>query len=127
MTKAVYIEWSDAASLGVGGWKERETLDGLGLAKCRSIGWVYRETEDEIVLVAHIDHGPLTSADDAVKVPGPDRMSPEQVEELLAEIETAALEAVREIRAGRLEPRPETCGWKGDGCSYPSICRCARA
>ena len=65
--------------------------------------------------------------DESVKIPGPDRMSPEQVEELLAEIEDAALEAVREIRAGRLEPRPETCGWKGDGCSYPSICRCARA
>ena len=65
--------------------------------------------------------------DEGVKIPGPDRMSPEQVEELLAEIEDAALEAVREIRAGRLEPRPETCGWKGDGCSYPSICRCARA
>ena len=58
---------------------------------------------------------------------GRDRMAPEQVETLLAEIEAAALEAVREIRAGRLEPRPETCGWKGDGCSYPSICRCARS
>jgi ATP-dependent helicase/DNAse subunit B len=69
----------------------------------------------------------LEGADDAVKVVGTDRMTPEQVEELLAEIEAAALDAVREIRAGRLEPRPETCGWKGDGCSYPSICRCARA
>jgi ATP-dependent helicase/DNAse subunit B len=69
----------------------------------------------------------LEGVDEDVRVPGPDRMSPEQVEDLLAEIESAALEAVREIRAGRLEPRPETCGWKGDGCSYPSICRCARS
>jgi ATP-dependent helicase/DNAse subunit B len=69
----------------------------------------------------------LDGVDAGVKVPGPDRMAPEQVEALIAEIESAALEAVREIRAGRLEPRPETCGWKGDGCSYPSICRCARA
>jgi ATP-dependent helicase/DNAse subunit B len=56
-----------------------------------------------------------------------DRMAPEQAQALLDEIEEAAVEAVREIRAGRLEPRPETCGWKGDGCSYPSICRCARS
>jgi ATP-dependent helicase/DNAse subunit B len=66
-------------------------------------------------------------ADPGVELTRGDRMSAEQSAELLAAIEEAALEAVREIRAGRLEPRPETCGWKGDGCSYPSICRCARA
>jgi ATP-dependent helicase/nuclease subunit B len=66
-------------------------------------------------------------ADAAVTLTRGDRMSAEQAEAVLAEIEAAAVEAVREIRAGRLEPRPETCGWKGDGCSYPSICRCARS
>jgi hypothetical protein len=65
--------------------------------------------------------------DDAVALSQRDRMPAEQAQELLAAIEAAALETVREIRAGRLEPRPETCGWKGDGCSYPSICRCARS
>ena len=35
-----------------------------------------------------------------------------------------AAQAVAEIRAGRLEPRPATCGFRGDGCQYPSICRC---
>ncbi len=69
----------------------------------------------------------LDGVDEDVKLSLRDRMAPEQAETLLAEIEAAALEAVREIRAGRLEPRPETCGWKGDGCSYPSICRCARS
>jgi ATP-dependent helicase/DNAse subunit B len=69
----------------------------------------------------------LDDADDEVKLSQRDRMPAQQAEELLAEIEAAALEAVREIRAGRLVPRPETCGWKGDGCSYPSICRCARS
>ena len=69
----------------------------------------------------------VDDADEAVNLVRGDRMPAEQVEALLAEIEAAALEAVREIRAGRLEPRPETCGWKGDGCSYPSICRCARS
>ena len=35
----------------------------------------------------------------------------------------AAAAAVTEIRAGHLEPRPATCGWKNGGCSHPSICR----
>ncbi len=35
----------------------------------------------------------------------------------------AARTAVAEIRAGRLEPRPATCGWRGGGCSHPSVCR----
>jgi RecB family exonuclease len=69
----------------------------------------------------------VDDADANVKLTRGDRMPAEQARELLADIEAAALEAVREIRAGRLEPRPETCGWKGDGCSYPSICRCARS
>jgi RecB family exonuclease len=69
----------------------------------------------------------LEEADQDVGLTRGDRVSPEEASELLDEIEAAALEAVREIRAGRLEPRPQTCGWKGDGCGYPSICRCARA
>jgi len=35
----------------------------------------------------------------------------------------AAVAAVGEIRAGRLEPRPATCGWRDGGCTYPSVCR----
>jgi ATP-dependent helicase/DNAse subunit B len=29
------------------------------------------------------------------------------------------------IRAGELEPRPDSCAYRG-GCSYPSLCRCER-
>ena len=35
----------------------------------------------------------------------------------------AAVAAVAEIRAGRLEPRPATCGWRDGGCTHPSVCR----
>jgi ATP-dependent helicase/DNAse subunit B len=35
-----------------------------------------------------------------------------------------ALQAIAELRAGRLVPRPATCGWRDGGCSHPSICRC---
>jgi hypothetical protein len=51
-------------------------------------------------------------------------MSREEFEAVLAEVLAEAERAVEELRAGRLEPRPETCGWKGGGCTYPTICRC---
>jgi len=45
-------------------------------------------------------------------------------ETLLGQAVALAATAVQEIRAGRLEPRPGTCGFRGDGCQFPSICRC---
>jgi hypothetical protein len=35
--------------------------------------------------------------------------------------------AVAELRAGALEPRPQSCTWNDSGCAYPSICRCEAA
>lgn len=43
---------------------------------------------------------------------------------LIGDAADLAARALAEIRAGRLEPRPATCGFRGDGCQYPSICRC---
>jgi len=37
------------------------------------------------------------------------------------------LAAVAELRAGALEPRPETCTYNDKGCAYPTICRCEAA
>jgi hypothetical protein len=37
------------------------------------------------------------------------------------------LSAVEELRAGALEPRPQSCTWNDSGCAYPSICRCEAA
>jgi ATP-dependent helicase/DNAse subunit B len=42
----------------------------------------------------------------------------------LTTAKATAVEAIAALRAGRLEPRPATCGWRDGGCSYPSICRC---
>jgi ATP-dependent helicase/DNAse subunit B len=53
-----------------------------------------------------------------------DLVGEEDFERVLAEVREQAVEAGRELRAGRLEPRPESCHWRGDGCSYPSVCRC---
>jgi ATP-dependent helicase/nuclease subunit B len=57
---------------------------------------------------------------DAVRT---DRVDDAAFEERLQEVRDAALAAVRGIRSGRLEPRPDTCAWNG-GCAHPSICRC---
>jgi ATP-dependent helicase/DNAse subunit B len=50
----------------------------------------------------------------------------EEVEALVAEAVAAAREAATQARAGALEARPETCGFGGRGCMYPTICRCER-
>ena len=41
---------------------------------------------------------------------------------LVDDVVAQVLEAVSELRAGRLRPRPATCAY-GGGCSYPMICR----
>jgi len=35
-----------------------------------------------------------------------------------------ALQAVGELRAGALAPRPDSCAYNAGGCQYPTICRC---
>ncbi len=55
-----------------------------------------------------------------------DRVEPEELEELLAEALAAARAAAAEAARGALQARPETCGWRGSGCRYPTICRCER-
>jgi ATP-dependent helicase/DNAse subunit B len=55
-----------------------------------------------------------------------DRVSADELEELLEACAQAAREAVDALRAGALEPRPEQCAW-GGGCAHPTICRCITA
>jgi ATP-dependent helicase/DNAse subunit B len=66
----------------------------------------------------------VEGADPGREVKRTDVMSREEFDAILADVLTEAERAVEELRAGRLEPRPETCGWKGGGCTYPTICRC---
>lgn len=53
-----------------------------------------------------------------------DRLAPEALDAVLAEVLAAAEEAVAAMRAGALAPRPQTCSWDGSGCAHPTICRC---
>jgi ATP-dependent helicase/DNAse subunit B len=55
----------------------------------------------------------------------PDRLAHEELLELIDQCLSAARRAGAEARAGALEPRPDTCAYRG-GCSYPTICRCER-
>jgi ATP-dependent helicase/nuclease subunit B len=49
----------------------------------------------------------------------------EQVRELLAQALATAREVAVQTGSGLLEPRPQTCAFRG-GCMYPTICRCER-
>jgi hypothetical protein len=48
-----------------------------------------------------------------------------EVRELLDDAVAAAREVAAQAGRGALEPRPQTCGFRG-GCMYPTICRCER-
>jgi ATP-dependent helicase/DNAse subunit B len=45
--------------------------------------------------------------------------------ELLADALAKAREVAEQTASGELQPRPQTCAWRG-GCQYPTICRCER-
>lgn len=62
-------------------------------------------------------------ADPGSPLPDADHWPEEELDQLLDQVVEVALAAVREARAGGLEPRPATCGF-GGGCAYPGICRC---
>jgi RecB family exonuclease len=68
----------------------------------------------------------LDDADPGLDTVRPDRVSADELEELIEACSQAAREAVDALRAGALEPRPEQCAW-GGGCAHPTICRCITA
>ena len=56
-----------------------------------------------------------------------DRRPPEDFDAIVDGVLEDVLAAVAELRAGALEPRPETCSYNDKGCAYPTICRCEAA
>jgi ATP-dependent helicase/DNAse subunit B len=48
-----------------------------------------------------------------------------ELQDLLEGALATAREVAEQAGRGELEPRPQTCGFRG-GCMYPSICRCER-
>jgi len=54
-----------------------------------------------------------------------DEYATEELRELVEQAVAAALQVAAEAGRGELEPRPQTCAFRG-GCMYPTICRCER-
>jgi hypothetical protein len=89
----------------------------LGL---EAVGGLYQPLGAEDPRPRGLLRGDADTGLDAVRT---DRVDEEAFEARLQEVLDAALAAVRGIRTGALEPRPDTCAWNG-GCAHPSICRC---
>ncbi len=64
-------------------------------------------------------------ADPGQAFAGNDRVADAAFTAVLDGALAAATQAVAEIRAGQLAPRPSSCGWRGGGCTHPSVCRAA--
>ncbi|MBX5470359.1 MAG: PD-(D/E)XK nuclease family protein [Thermoleophilaceae bacterium] len=52
-----------------------------------------------------------------------DFLPQEEFEAVLDQAERTVVELVAQIRRGELRPCPATCGWRGEGCTYPALCR----
>lgn len=48
--KIVYVKWKDACSDG--SWREKQFADDIGLVECENVGFLIRETDEDIVLAA---------------------------------------------------------------------------
>ncbi|MEA2232583.1 MAG: hypothetical protein QOD83_2399 [Solirubrobacteraceae bacterium] len=71
------------------------------------------------LVLEHADHGLDTVSTD--------RHPPSAFDAIVDGVLEDVLVAVAELRAGALEPRPQSCTWDDSGCAYPSICRCDAA
>jgi len=67
----------------------------------------------------------LDGADPGLDTVGTDRHGRAAFDEIIDGVREDVLCAVGELRAGALQPRPQSCGWNGTGCVYPTICRCS--
>lgn len=69
----------------------------------------------------------LADADPDLVTVATDRRPREDFDAIVDGVLEDVLSAVAQLREGALEPRPQTCGYNGAGCTYPTICRCAAA
>ncbi len=69
----------------------------------------------------------LDGADPGLDTVATDRHDREGFDAIVQGVLDDVLCAVGELRSGALEPRPQSCGWNGTGCVYPTICRCSAA
>ena len=51
--KALYIEWIDPVTVDKGGWAKRKRLKKAEPALCRSVGFLFEETDEVLKIHAH--------------------------------------------------------------------------
>ncbi|MEA2244355.1 MAG: hypothetical protein QOD24_3911 [Solirubrobacteraceae bacterium] len=69
----------------------------------------------------------LADADPGLDAVRTDRRERSQFDAIVDGVLEDVRRTVAELRSGALEPRPQSCGWNGSGCEYPTICRCDAA
>jgi RecB family exonuclease len=69
----------------------------------------------------------LDDADPGLNTVSTDRRPRAAFDAIVDGVLEDVMQAVAEVRAGALQPRPETCGYNASGCMYPTICRCDAA
>ncbi len=130
--EAVVIDYKGASATPQARWAKDDRLQ-LAL-----YALALPEVLDDITRVAGALYQPLAGkerrprgalledADPGLDVAKTDRVDEERFAELLDDARKRAVAAVGAVQRGALRPSPDTCGWAGSGCSYPSICRCER-
>ena len=53
--KIVKVTWLDTNENSVGGWIEKDDLDKSKCCSIESLGWLYKETDDLVVILADKD------------------------------------------------------------------------
>ena len=128
--QAIVYDYKGRSATPVARWaSDRKLQIGLyvlavrSLLEQRPVGGLYQPlgAEDTVPRGALLE-----DADPSQALVRSDRVDEDAFEAALADVLAIALEAVAELRAGRLEARPRQCAFRG-GCAYPSICRCEAA
>jgi ATP-dependent helicase/DNAse subunit B len=96
----------------------RAARDLLGL---RPVGGFYQPVTGEDLRA----RGALAAGVDAPCMKS-DRREQSELDALVEETLSRVRDAASRASAGKLEPRPRTCSATGQGCMYPTICRCER-
>jgi ATP-dependent helicase/DNAse subunit B len=132
-TQAVVIDYKGATAVPVKRWVQDGKLQlGLYLLAARElaragellaepVGGLYEPVRADPPVGRGVMVAGVAGAPPTVKT---DVLAEEDFEGVLADVLAATEEAVEQMRAGALEPRPKTCAWDKSGCSYPTICRC---